>query len=113
MDIFSVRVTIYFEHSRNGIKMIGIIGNLEKRAREYFSNAVNIVLALCLLNIVISGLALYQALENKKEIHEVESAVEKSGIVIKKKLDHRYFNLTKSIEEIHNVKINTLNGEIK
>ena len=93
--------------------MIGIIGNLEKRAREYFSNAVNIVLALCLLNIVISGLALYQTIENKKEIHEVESAVEKSGIVIKKKLDHRYFNTTRTLEGIHGVKVNTLNGELK
>ena len=93
--------------------MIGIIGNLEKRVREYFSNAVNIVLALCLLNIVISGLALYQTIENKKEIHEVESAVEKSGIVIKKKLDHRYFNTTRTLEGIHGVKVNTLNGELK
>ena len=30
-----------------------------------------------------------------------------------KKIDHRYFNLNTSIEEIHKVKINTANGEIK
>ncbi len=31
-------------------------------------------------------------------------------IKIKKKIDHRYFNLTTTIEEIFDVKINTLNG---
>ena len=32
---------------------------------------------------------------------------------IKKKIDHRYFNTTTSLEEIHNIKINTLNVELK
>ncbi len=32
---------------------------------------------------------------------------------IKKKIDHRYFNTTTSMEEIFDVKINTLNGELK
>lgn len=34
-------------------------------------------------------------------------------IKIKNKIDHRYFNTTTSLEEIHNVKINTYNGELK
>ena len=32
---------------------------------------------------------------------------------LKRKIDHRYFNTTTTIEKIHNVKINTLNGELK
>lgn len=32
---------------------------------------------------------------------------------IKKKIDHRYFNNTTTIEELFDVKVNTLNGEIK
>ena len=34
-------------------------------------------------------------------------------VKIKNKIDHRYFNTTTTIEEIFDVKINTLNGEIK
>lgn len=32
---------------------------------------------------------------------------------LKKKIDHRYFNTTTTIEELFDVKINTLNGELK
>ena len=32
---------------------------------------------------------------------------------IKKKIDHRYFNTTTSLEQIHDVDINTSNGELK
>ena len=34
-------------------------------------------------------------------------------IKINKKVDFRYFNLNRSLEDIHNIEINTLNGEIK
>lgn len=34
-------------------------------------------------------------------------------IKIKKKIDHRYFNTTTTIEQVHNVDVNTYNGELK
>ncbi len=34
-------------------------------------------------------------------------------IKIKKKIDHRYFNTTTTLERIFDVKINTYNGELK
>lgn len=34
-------------------------------------------------------------------------------VKIKNKVEHRYFNTTTTIEELFDVKINTLNGEIK
>lgn len=34
-------------------------------------------------------------------------------VKIKNKIDHRYFNTTTTIEEIFDVKVNTLNGEIR
>ena len=39
--------------------------------------------------------------------------IDNSTIDIKRKVDHRYFNTTKSLEQINNVDINTLNGELK
>lgn len=93
--------------------MLEILANLEKRARNFFANALNIVLIVCIVNTVFSVLAYRQALVNKKEIRKIEERAELSHVDIKKKIDHRYFNLTKSAEEIHGVKINTLNGELK
>lgn len=93
--------------------MLEILANLEKRARNFFANALNIVLIVCIVNTVFSVLAYRQALVNKKEIRKIEERAELSHVDIKKKIDHRYFNLTKSAEEIHRVKINTLNGELK
>lgn len=44
---------------------------------------------------------------------KIELNIDNSTIDIKKKVDHRYFNTTKSLEQINNVDINTLNGELK
>lgn len=93
--------------------MLEILANLEKRARSFFTNALNIVLIVCVVNTVFSVLAYRQALVNKEEIRKIEERAELSHVAIKKKIDHRYFNLTKSAEEIHRVRINTLNGELK
>lgn len=35
------------------------------------------------------------------------------AIKIMKKIDHRYFNTTTTIEDIHNVNINTLDGSVR
>lgn len=93
--------------------MLEILANLEKRAREYFSNVLNIVLLVCIANTVFSVLAFCQAIENKNEIRKIEKSAENSHNLIKKKIDHRYFNLTTTLSEIHKTKINTLNGELK
>lgn len=34
-------------------------------------------------------------------------------IKIKKKIDHRYFNTTTTLEQLYDVKINTYNGDLK
>lgn len=93
--------------------MLEILANLEKRAREYFSNVLNIVLLVCIANTVFSVLAFCQSIENKKEMIKIEKSAENSHNLIKKKIDHRYFNLTTTLSEIHDTKINTLNGELK
>lgn len=93
--------------------MLEILANLEKRARSFFTNALNIALIVCVVNTVFSVLAYRQALVNKEEIHKIEERAELSHVDIKKKIDHRYFNLSRTLEEIHEVKINTKNGELK
>ena len=36
----------------------------------------------------------------------------RTNIKIRKKIDHRYFNITKSIEDVHNVDIDTKDGHV-
>lgn len=93
--------------------MLEILANLEKRAKEYFSNVLNIVLLVCIANTVFSVFLYLQISEFKNEFNRIVKSSEISHNAIKNKIDHRYFNLTTTLSEIHNTKINTRNGELK
>lgn len=60
--------------------------------QKIFQEKINIVILLLVVIIAMQGY---------------------SFVKLKKKIDHRYFNLNTIIEEIFNVKTNTLNGELK
>ncbi len=63
-----------------------------KNIKNLFREKINIVIILLL---IVLGLNIY------------------GHIKLRKKIDHRYYNITKSIEDIHQVEINTYNGELK
>lgn len=71
--------------------------------KSLFREKMNFAILLLIANLCFSIYS-YNDLTNK---------IDNSTTVIKKKVDHRYFNTTTSLEEIHNVKINTYNGELK
>lgn len=71
--------------------------------KKLFREKINIVILLLLL---IFSLEIY----NTSVFHLKTTRLENS---INKKIDHRYFNTTTTLEEIFNVKINTHNGELK
>lgn len=93
--------------------MLEILTNLEKRSREYFSNVLNIILLVCIANTVFSVFLFLQVSEHKTELNRIVKSSEVSHNALKNKIDHRYFNLSRTLEEIHEVKINTKNGELK
>lgn len=72
--------------------MTNFILELSVGIKNLFREKINIVifLLLCILCLNIYGF-----------------------VEIKKKIDHRYFNTTTSLEEIHGVKINTYNGQLR
>lgn len=65
---------------------------------------INILLG-CWFHFEIVSLKAAQAKENERLISEIQK--------VKKRVDYRYFNNTRSIEELFDVKINTINGELK
>lgn len=60
------------------------------------------------INIVIFLLTAILALNLYNFIFESQNFTK-----VLKKTDYRYFNVTRSLEDIHNVEIDTHNGEIK
>ena len=63
--------------------------------------------ALQLINtLIIVGLCFYC----HAEFIKIENKMSEYNTSTAKKIDHRYFNLTRSLEDIHNVRIDTLNG---
>lgn len=92
---------------------IEILANLEERARKFFTSAINIVLIICVINTGLLAVIYRENLKNQHEMNEIKKVVENNTIILKKKVDHRYFNTTRTLEGIHGVKVNTLNGELK
>ena len=70
-----------------------------KIIKNLFREKINIVIALLVLILAIN---VYQI------IHESNNYTK-----LRKRVDYRYFNSTKTLEELNNVEINTYNGEIK
>lgn len=54
---------------------------------------------------ILASMQTQNKIDNQRIISEVKTT--------RDKVHFRYFNLTKSLEEIHNVEINTLNGKLE
>lgn len=83
--------------------MSKLLMELNTELRKMFRDKLNFVILLLviLLGVNVYG---YISLNNK---------ITQANIEIKKKVDFRYFNTTKTLEELNNVDIDTLNGELK
>lgn len=85
--------------------------------RDFFDNRINIVL----IAVIVFSLALLsgQITTNLKiaklsaQIANTETKVVKEIETNRRKIHFRYFNLTRTLEDVYNVKVNTENGEIK
>ncbi len=86
-------------------------------AKSFMSNEVNRLFIAVL--IISAFFALCQYIEFR-EIENIKLLISESNKNLsenitksRKRTDFRYFNITRSLEEIHNVKIDTHNGELK
>lgn len=93
----------------------GIYG-LFMDAKEFFSNGVNGVTVLLIISIIISCAWNYKI---EKEIKALSVKQQSNQVALmneiesnRKKIHFRYFNLTKSIEDIAGVQIDTKDGSV-
>ena len=90
-------------NKRKELRMSKFILELTTGIKDLFREKINLVIILLIVNLSFSVYS-YSA---------INANIANSTVVIKKKVDHRYFNTTTSLEEIHNVKIDTYKGELK
>ena len=72
--------------------MINLIIKLHTELSRLMEDKINIVILLLVVNLIFTNY---------------------SYTSIKKKIDHRYFNNVNTIQQIYDVKIDTLNGDLK
>lgn len=83
---------------RKGIIMSNL-NLLISDVKEFLSDSVNRVWVLVLLLFIINICGLYRISGQINECH--------------RDIHHRYFNTTRSLEQIHNVQIDTRDGSLK
>lgn len=74
------------------------VGRVEVSLKGFFKDKINTVITL---NVISFTVLLFMLNHNSMQINAV-----------KKRVDFRYFNLTRSIEDIHSVEIETKQGRI-
>ena len=78
--------------------------------KGFMANEVNRVFVLFTVVNIFLALFIHFDIQSLKNNY---ISLENSIIKTQKKVDYRYFNLTRSLEDIHNIKIDTQSGEIK
>lgn len=83
---------IHFLNITKGAGMINLIIKLHTELSRLMEDKINIVILLLVVNLIFTNYAYTR---------------------IKKKIDHRYFNNVNTLQQIYDVKIDTLNGDLK
>ena len=74
--------------------------------KEFLSNEINRLTVIVIIMCIGCGYGFYKT---HSDIKTVQEAVKKC----EKKVDFRYFNLTRSLEDINHVQINTKDGRVE
>ncbi len=77
--------------------------------KDFLLNEINRVLIAL---IIIGSVLIYMLYDIKKDILQLNNDLIKAIYKAEKKVDYRYFNTVKSLEEIYNIEINTKDGRI-
>lgn len=83
--------------------MSNFILELGTGIKKLLRERMNIVIILLIINI---GFNLY-------DHYLIRTDLTNNTVSIKKKIDHRYFNTTTTLKQLHNIEVNTYNGELK
>ena len=78
--------------------------------KDFLSNEVNRVFVAV---VIIGGILIYQQFNHNMETQKAEMALMNAIEKSEKKIDFRYMNLTRSLEDIHKVEIDTKDGRLR
>ena len=82
--------------------------------KNFMANEVNRVFVLFMVITLSIGLFLHWEIQNlKKFIISGDTKLEEEITKTRKRIDYRYFNTTRTLEDLHNVRIDTKNGDLK
>lgn len=97
--------------------MQNLSSRLFSDVKVFFSNEINRLTTIVLVLGIINCIYLYNLSQDIKDLNEQINKSTESVItevkINRNKIQHRYFNITKSLEKIHEVEIDTKTGEIK
>ena len=86
-------------------------------AKDYLYNEVNRVFIAVILAGVILGYIIYSGnsdiLKSNEELVKSNAELMQKMEKLKAQVDFRYFNTTRSLEDIHNVRIDTHYGDVR
>ena len=82
--------------------------------KNFMAKEVNRVFVLFMVITLSIGLFLHWEIQNlKKFIISGDTKLEEEITKTRKRIDYRYFNTTRTLEDLHNVRIDTKNGDLK
>ena len=82
--------------------------------KNFMANEVNRLFTLILLiNILIGFFLHFEIASLKQQIFLRTEQLDMDIIKAKKRVDYRYFNMTRTLEDIFNIKIDTKDGYLK
>ena len=82
--------------------------------KNFMANEVNRVFVLFVVISLSIGIFLHWEIQNlKRFIVSSDTKLEEEITKTRKRIDYRYFNTTRTLEDLHNVRIDTKNGDLK
>ena len=85
--------------------MEDVVYLIEKSIKKVLSDKIN---RLTLVVLICFGILLFHLIKLRKEIREISTHQKKT----EQKVDFRYFNTTRSLQDIFNVEIETKQGRV-
>ena len=82
--------------------------------KVFMENEVNRALAIwTIMFILLICIVHFEIRSIKTEMRTNAANIERDIVSVKKRVDYRYFNITRSLEDLNNVKIETKEGYLK
>lgn len=82
--------------------------------KDFMANEINrLFVWVLLLNIITLGFVHYETKKIREFQIKENQKIQEQIVHLRKRVDYRYFNITRTFEDLYKIKIDTGNGELK